>query len=132
MAERALMVLVVEEERVTGLAIKQSVEKMGYQCLSVAPKNLLDNSMLDICPDLVISETDWMTRLSLNAFMLTHHLVGKLPVIYLHNGTSNDLPELKTIGTLNKPFDFTRLQDMVKTFFQDTKLKKSLVKSASQ
>jgi len=117
MAAREIMVLVVEEERITGLAIKQSVEKMGYQCLSVAPKNLLDDSLRDISPDLVISETDWMTRLSLNAFMLTHHLTGKLPVIYLQSGISKDLPELKTIGTLNKPFDFTRLQSMVKGFF---------------
>lgn len=125
MAERALMVLVVEEERVTGLAIKKSVEKMGFQCLAVAPKNLLDNSLNDVSPDLVISETDWMTRLSLNAFMLTHHLTGKLPVIYLHSGFSNNLPELKTVGTLNKPFDFTRLQSMVKAFFQETKLKRA-------
>jgi DNA-binding NtrC family response regulator len=125
MAKRVLMVLVVEEERVTGLAIKQSVEKMGYQCLSVAPKNLLDNSLIDVCPDLVISETDWMTRLSLNAFMHTHHCTGKLPVIYLHGGAVSDLPELKTVGTLNKPFEFTRLQEMVKTFFKEAKLNRA-------
>ena len=117
------MVLVVEEERFTGLAIKQSVEKMGYQCLSVAPKNLLDDSLKDVSPDLVISETDWMTRLSLNAFMLTHHLTGKLPVIYLHSGSSFELPDLKTIGMLNKPFDFARLQSMVVGFFQEANLK---------
>lgn len=125
MAERALMVLVVEEERVTGLAIKKSIEKLGFKCLSVAPKNLFDDSLNDVCPDLVISETDWMTRLSLNAFLLTHHLTGKLPVIYLHSGSSNDLPDLKTIGMLNKPFDFTRLQSLVKGFFQEENLKRA-------
>jgi DNA-binding NtrC family response regulator len=125
MAERALMVLVVEEERVTGLAIKKSIEKLGFQCLSVAPKNLLDDNLTDVFPDLVISETDWMTRLSLNAFLLTHHLNGKLPVIYLHSGSSHELPDLKTIGMLNKPFDFSRLQSMVDGFFQEKNLKRA-------
>jgi len=107
------LVLVIEDELVVALSIKKALERIGFVCICAASRHVLNKKLKHLKPDLIISETDWMARLSLKAFLLNHGLSGKLPVIGLSSSLHATIADSTVMETLYKPFDIEQLQKMV-------------------
>jgi CheY-like chemotaxis protein len=112
------LVLVIEDELVVALSIKKALEKIGYSCICAASRHVLNRKLKHLKPDLIISETDWMARLSLKAFLLNHGLSGKLPIIGLSSSLHATLADSMMMETLSKPFDIDRLQQLVSGYLK--------------
>lgn len=116
-------ILIIGEELVTGLAIKKTLEQLSYNCLSITPQKILKEQGLTFYPDLIISDLDWLSQLSLNTLTLGQASFKALPIIYLDSDQVKRMSNQNVVGYLPTPIEFSKLEQMVASYFGRVKQK---------
>jgi DNA-binding NtrC family response regulator len=119
----AQRILIIGEELVKGLAIKKTLERLSYNCLSITPQKILKEQGLTFYPDLIISDLDWLSQLSLNTLTLGHSSFKALPIIYLDSDQVKRMSNQNVVGYLPTPIEFSKLEQMVASYFGRVKQK---------
>jgi CheY-like chemotaxis protein len=124
-------ILIVEDEGIVAIDLKQTLEKLGYcvtslastgiEAIEKAGNDLPDVILMDIC---LKGSLDGIDAARIISFK------HKIPVIYLSSYSNNDMiKRLKTVsaaGYLSKPFDERKLKLTIDNAISGSKLEAGL------
>lgn len=125
---REYRILIVEDESIVAIDLKQTLEKLGYKITSIASSGIEAIEKANSClPDIILM--DIHLKGSLNGIDAARIISFKhnTPVIYLSSFDHSDVlkrTDLTASGYLSKPFDETKLKFAIENILSSPTLEK--------
>lgn len=120
-------ILIVEDEAITALDLKYSLEELGYEVVDTVDtgQDAIDTA-IETKPDVVLMDIKLKGAMEgIEAAEIISEY--KIPIIYLTANTDTDTFEKSnvkfTYGFISKPYDLSKLDEKLKSTIQEFKAK---------